>query len=162
MMQFLYLLTLCIIFPAHAIEVENAPNKESYSDCKNCHTKKAERSYSFNAGKKREHQKITLFHGHKAMSCNLCHDKANGNNLTNGLGDVVTFKNPSKTCQICHADIFKSWDQGLHGKMKSGWANKTRTNSQCIICHDSHNVSFKQMRAFKAPHRPKLSIKKID
>lgn len=133
--------------------------KQSYSECVKCHTKND--AYIIKSAKTltRAHKEINLHHGNKLMSCNLCHDKSNHNHLTNATGEKISFTSPSLVCSTCHFDVFKDWEEGRHGLVKGGW-NKLQTQTQCIHCHKSHDVSFKQMKASPPPKRPKFLILK--
>jgi len=133
--------------------------KKSYSECIKCHTKND--AYTISSPKRliRAHKEINPHHGSKLMSCNLCHDKSNHNFLTNGTGDHIPFSKPSLVCTTCHFDVFKDWEEGRHGLVKGGW-NKLQTQTQCMNCHKSHDVSFKQMKASPPPKKPKFLILK--
>lgn len=141
------------------VELKIRPNKDIYSQCVNCHRQK---NYSVVPSKHqplREHSEIKLAHGNKEMSCNHCHDKNKHNFLKALDGHTVSFRAPSQICYQCHSDVYKSWENNIHGKRVGSWRDK-RVQLHCTECHNPHSVPFKKMKAEPPPKRPKHGIPK--
>jgi nitrate/TMAO reductase-like tetraheme cytochrome c subunit len=121
-------------------------------ECQNCHAKKARRFVPVAKTVTRQHAEIELRHGGAKLSCNACHDQNNHNLLysSQGPGD---FSHSAETCQSCHADVYRDWANGIHGKRSGGWAND-QTRFVCIDCHNQHDISFAKMRAQPPPPLP--------
>jgi len=144
---------------ANNVELRARPSKAIYSQCANCHRKK---DYALVPGKKqplREHKNIKLAHGQKEMSCNHCHDKNNHNFLRSEGISKVSFQEPSRVCYQCHSDVYKSWENNIHGKRIGSWKGK-KTQFHCTECHNPHLLPFQKMKAEPPPSRPKYGIPK--
>ncbi len=142
-----------------AIEKRTLPFRSE--ECQDCHINGSSSFISKKSKTKLEHQKIKSIHGQKILACNFCHDKNNHNFLRTSSAFPASFENSSPVCQQCHAEEFKDWSQGLHGKRQGGWSSsRKKTQKQCISCHNPHSVKFEAMKAMTAPHRPPFGIPK--
>jgi hypothetical protein len=141
-----------------ALEQRDPPPRAN--ECQNCHGKNKAEYISKKAATHLEHQLVVAKHGYKELACNFCHDKGNHNLLRSSAAFPATFVNPAPVCQQCHSDIYRDWQNGIHGKRVGGWKGEARIQLQCLTCHQAHSVKFKQMEARKAPQRPKLGIEK--
>lgn len=124
--------------------------------CADCHVKKRPTYVPSKTATQRAHQKIRSEHGQKSLACNHCHDPARANALRSTEMFKASFENPSPVCQRCHAEEYRDWKSGAHGKTSGGW-DRTRQEVvkwQCNECHDPHRVKFPPMEA--SPHHPEL------
>jgi len=165
----IYIFSIVVLAaPAKESRPENQPENPSaqtskevrFNDCQNCHTKKNNMFISSKAVTHLQHTIIQGQHGNKDLACNFCHDKNNHNNLRSSTMFPADFKKSSPVCQQCHAEEYRDWTQGIHGKQTGGWKNESRRIYQCIECHNPHSVKFKQMKAKPHPRRPKMGIQK--
>ncbi|MGZ3721889.1 MAG: hypothetical protein ACXVA9_03090 [Bdellovibrionales bacterium] len=166
-MKLLAWIVLAACLPAATVLAsENAlPMKEHTlparaNECQFCHMDRKSPFVSKKNSTQMEHTQIVSQHGRQILACNFCHDKANHNRLKSSAEFPASFANPSPVCQRCHAEVYKDWTKGLHGKRTGGWKGEQRQQFHCIECHDPHSVKFKAMEAKPAPQRPKLSIPK--
>lgn len=128
-------------------------------ECHLCHTKKSRLFIKEGRELKREHENIEPIHGRGVMSCNICHDINNHNYLRWSERWPADFKNSSPVCQRCHAEKYKDWRRGLHGKRLGEW-KAPKEQWQCIDCHSPHSVKFKKMQSLAEPKEPRFLIKK--
>lgn len=131
-----------------------------HNECENCH-RRTKISYVTKLKKlRREHTDITSLHGDKKLNCTYCHDNKKNQYLKEYPGIKVSFTSSSGVCSQCHSQIFKDWKLGIHGKTVESWKREGKLITQCITCHDPHNVSFKKMMADPPPPLPKGLIPK--
>ena len=128
--------------------------------CENCHFKKKNEFIYPKKKLIREHTEKKFKHGRTEISCGSCHDANHSNYLRTSKEAAATFANSSPVCMQCHVDIFRDWSKGIHGKRVGGW-DRDKVQSQCIDCHNSHSVTFKQMKAEPMPHKPKFQVDKV-
>ena len=156
----IFLFTTCAFAGESHITLKEHPLPARANECKLCHMAKQSQFISKKNRTHLEHAQIEAKHGRKILACNYCHDKNNHNLLASRTDFPASFANPSPVCQQCHAEIFRDWKAGIHGKRTGGWTGNERVQFHCIECHDPHSVKFKAMEAKPAPQRPKLGIPK--
>ena len=139
-----------------AITLSYRPPPPGASQCRDCHATK-NNTYMLPAKNPvLRHAHIHLEHGTREMACGSCHDRNHSNDLINTPTAPASFENSSPVCRRCHVDIYRDWTNGMHGRRSGGWKG-ARTQSQCIDCHNPHQVVFPQMKAEPPPKKRKLA-----
>jgi formate-dependent nitrite reductase cytochrome c552 subunit len=144
-----------------AIRVSIRPRKikTPVEDCKNCHLKKMRFFVDPRKQPERNHQNKDLRHGKTEVACGVCHDPNEQMALRTSIEAPTHFENSSPVCMQCHVDIYRDWEQGIHGKRLGGW-NLPSEQVQCSDCHDPHSVSYQTMRAEPPPVKTKFTVDK--
>lgn len=131
------------------------------NECHFCHTSKSRQFIGKKTQTELEHQNKESKHGKIEIKCHSCHDINHSNYLISTLTHPADFENSSAVCQRCHADRYRDWRNGIHGKRVGSWQNQT-IQYHCIDCHDPHSVKFKSMKAYDLRSIPKFLIRKHD
>lgn len=149
-----------IFLDASKIQLKEHPLPKRHNECSFCHIKKDRFFAKKSTALKLEHEGISHKHGKREMSCHMCHDINNHNYLIQTKGLQASFSNPSPVCARCHQERFRDWKRGLHGKRSGGWLVQTKTQFNCIDCHQPHSVKFPTMQTIEDPIRSPYVIPK--
>lgn len=90
-----------------------------------------------------------LEHGDGQIWCLSCHDSTEYGRLRDLLSEPVDFDHGYQVCSGCHAQKYRDWTYGGHGKRYANWRGERRLYS-CVECHNPHQPSI-QPRAPKPP-----------
>lgn len=150
-----------LLISSTPIKLKDRKLPDRADKCQDCHRQKSSPVFPRQGRPVKEHGEISNVHGKVQVSCHQCHDPNNSDFLRSGYSDEFksSFKNSSPVCSTCHAAVFQSWREGLHGKRLSAQVG-VREQLHCIDCHEPHSVTFKKMRAIPPPQRPKFLIEK--
>ena len=143
----------CTLTAAADVPLNKRPLPPRHDECAFCHLAKSRDFMPSVKKNEREHKIISAVHGGVEMSCNTCHDINRSNQLKSTPRFPADFSNSSPVCHTCHAEVFADWTRGVHGKRLGGWKN-TKSQLQCIDCHDAHSVRFKPMESVAKPRKP--------
>lgn len=88
-------------------------------------------------------------HGRGRIWCLSCHTLENRNVLSTLLGEPVDFDDAYIVCGGCHANRYRDWSFGAHGKRVANWQGE-RTLYNCTHCHDPHSPAIEP----RAPQPP--------
>jgi len=129
-----------------------------WQECHLCHPAKQKEFIHKKTTTLIEHKSIRVMHGRFEIMCQHCHDVNFYNYLRSTEVGPASFENSSGVCQRCHADRYKDWREGIHGKRVGSW-NEGIIQFQCIDCHSPHDVKFKKMEASPAPVKSRFLFK---
>lgn len=123
----------------------------NFFPCSNCHAgltpDAAKRSLTF-------HTEIRLKeHDEQGMWCLSCHDAAERDRLRLASGGKIVFLDLHLLCGQCHANIYRHWRAGIHGKRTGSWEGE-KQYYLCTNCHNPHSPRFKPLTPEPAPIKP--------
>lgn len=130
-----------------------------HDECQLCHRPKQRDFIGKKTKTEIEHVGILPVHGRASFACQNCHDINNHNFLRASTGVPTSFEKSSGVCQRCHANQYRDWRDGIHGK-RIGYWNGQRTQYHCIDCHNPHAVRFEEMMTVAEPPVPRFLIPK--
>lgn len=131
-----------------------------YDECHLCHTHKNRPFMGKKIKTSMEHEGKSAKHGSLDLACQSCHDINHFNYLISNKKFPSSFENSSGVCQRCHADRYRDWLVGAHGKRTGSWNEGSLVQYHCIDCHDAHSVEFKPMDSGPTPPQPQFLIRK--
>jgi len=88
-------------------------------------------------------------HGNDEFWCTACHNLADFDHLRTFRGQPVDFDKGYEVCGTCHAQKFRDWTRGAHGKRVANWRGERQLYS-CVECHNPHHPAI----APRAPDPP--------
>jgi hypothetical protein len=141
------------------IELKERPLPPRHNECHLCHPAKKREFISRKTSTKIEHEGKTAVHGLAEVACHNCHDINHSNYLRSSHWVEASFENSSGVCSRCHADRYRDWRSGAHGKRIGFWDGAI-VQYQCVDCHNPHSVPFKKMESTAMPKFPKFLIHK--
>lgn len=136
-----------------SIQIKERDRPPRWNECQDCHPSKKRQFITNKVKTKLEHAKNFSKHGRAEVACHNCHDVNNNNYLRSTPSNPVKWENSSGVCQRCHADRFRDWKKGAHGKRIGGWRGDV-TQYQCVDCHNPHSVRFRIMDAVPITNIP--------
>ena len=130
-------------------------NKIGQFPCSSCHgTAQLERAPG-EIDHRSAHMDIQLDHaGESTMSCQLCHNYADMQNLMLLNKEPLDFNHSYQLCIQCHFRQGKDWAGGAHGKRLAGWQGK-RVVMNCTDCHNPHSPAFEKRWPHQFPNIPR-------
>ncbi len=137
------------------LEVRKLPPR--WDQCHPCHPHKQKEFMSTKSTTLIEHKNIQIEHGRFEILCQHCHNVNDSNYLRAHASGPSSFQNSSNVCERCHADRYRDWVEGIHGRRVGSW-NQQKAQLHCIDCHSPHDVAFKPMKASPPPVAPKFLI----
>jgi hypothetical protein len=87
------------------------------------------------------HQEIVLQHGGELVWCLDCHASEERDRLHLAGGERLEFAAAPRLCGQCHAERFREWQAGVHGRRSGSFEGASRA-LQCAHCHDAHAPAF--------------------
>lgn len=86
-----------------------------------------------------------MHHRHGGLSCQSCHDPADGyQSLRLADGRRLGYDQSMTLCAQCHGPQARDYAHGAHGGMTGSWdlSRGGRTRQTCITCHDPHAPAY--------------------
>ena len=132
------------------IAVAPPPFSEGIFPCSDCHMEdddvnRSPREVDF-------HDTVDFKHASDSRWCLDCHDTQNRDMLHLADGRLIPFEESYLLCGQCHAQEYKNWRAGDHGRRTGSWSG-AKEYLLCAHCHDPHNPEFKPMAPLAPPIR---------
>lgn len=105
------------------------------------------------------HQRIEFEHMRTIVVCSQCHPPGAYNELRLLDDERVSFDEAYLLCGQCHAEKFRDWQWGIHGKQVGKW-NGARQRESCPACHPPHHPAVAPMQTTASPPVSKFRIPK--
>lgn len=130
--------------PERTMETLRDVKLKYYTSCQQCHAEQ------FNLSLDSVHQKALAAGNTNAAVCADCHNPHTQKRLTNkDTGKLLAYARLQipKTCSQCHAAIYDTYKESVHGKALTEDGNLDVPT--CIDCHGVHNIQSPTTATFR-------------